>query len=145
MILMLFQIGLPKVMSHKVLLDEANSIEAIDGSNYSECHISEDQELESKPSKPSKPRKGRGKGKNTKITGLTQRKDVVLKKVLRQIKAYYSNNFNEFVIYAERKINANDHQYYRDCLKQYIEEEFVTQDNEELVDVLENLINKNKH
>lgn len=74
-------------------------------------------------------------------TGFIQRKDVVLKKLLRKMRGYYLKNFKVVTKYYQKKRDTNEKDFYTCCLSQYVNHEFGILDNEELVEVLRKLFN----
>lgn len=67
-------------------------------------------------------RKGPRKGGRKPIeTGLSKRKDVILKKVLRTIRTYYWKAFNQATKYCIRKRRRNNESFYYQCINDYIE------------------------
>jgi hypothetical protein len=80
-------------------------------------------------------------GRRSENNGLTQRKDIVLKKVLRDIRGYYIKNFNELTKYNIRKKYSFERDSYIKCLSTYVIHEFGISDSGELVDILEKLFN----
>jgi hypothetical protein len=81
------------------------------------------------------------RGRRSEHNGLTQRKDIVLKKVLRDIRGYYIKNFNELTKYNIRKKYSFERDSYIKCLSTYVNYEFGISDGGEIVYVLEKLFN----
>lgn len=78
------------------------------------------------------------------MNGLVQRKDLVMKKVLRGMKRYYWKGFNSLTKYQKKKNNSVHCDFYISCLKKYINYEFQMETSDGLISVFEDLFRKNK-
>jgi hypothetical protein len=81
------------------------------------------------------------RGGRKKMTGLVQRKDVVYKTVLRNIRRYYMNNFYQITKYNIKYKYNQGREYYLGKLLAYANHEFKIDSSVKQIDVLEDLFN----
>ena len=79
------------------------------------------------------------KGRRPKPTGLVQRKDVVLKSLLRRIRNFYWKRFKTLTHFNDKK-NREWAEYFRNKLEKYATIEFGEVKDEEFLDTLDSLI-----
>ncbi|CAI2380373.1 unnamed protein product [Moneuplotes crassus] len=62
-------------------------------------------------------------GRKKEYTGLTKRKDVIIKRILRKVKGFYWKGFNKFTKYNSRKRSFDAEDFFYSCVRVYLTHE----------------------